>query len=247
MEARRPKTKAQAKLETREAMLEEGAKVLREMPVGDILSHVKAVDIAERAGKTTGAFYNIWKDQDEYRKDLIRHVLSPERFRVKFEIRQELDKRIQAPGVDLAELIRDMANKNFKGLEHEPYMALQLALWAKHSTNHDAVGEYVGSLYQGLNSELVPRFEVLLNAQGRRMRQPPYTVEHLAVVLMALIEGLHIRWAVDPGAVPDDLGAPPSGVEVSDQGPWGLFAAAAYALVLAMTEEVPPEAEEGTR
>jgi AcrR family transcriptional regulator len=247
MEARRPRTKAQAKQETREAMLEEGAKVLREMPVADILSHVKAVDIAARAGKTTGAFYNIWKDQDAYREDLIRHVLSPERFRVKFEIRQELDKRIQGPGADIAELIRDMANKNFEGLKDEPYMALQLALWAKHSTNHDAVGEFVGSLYQGLNLELVPRFKELLNAQGRRMRQPPYTVEHLVVVLMALIEGLHIRWAVDQGAVPDDLGAPPPGVEVGDRGPWGLFAATAYALVLAMTEDVPPDVEEDTR
>ncbi|WOT34263.1 TetR family transcriptional regulator C-terminal domain-containing protein [Streptomyces coeruleorubidus] len=229
------RTKAAARQESRNAMLKAGAEILHRVPVGDVLSQVKATNVAKLANRTTGSFYNIWVDHEAYLRDLIRYVLEPSRFdAVTQVIKEEITRQ---EGASYPELIKSVAEKNFTALKGDPFMSLQLALWAKRGSDHEMT-EHLRALYRSLNDKLIPVYDDLLKDLGRRMR-PPYKVEHLAVALMALLEGLHIRSEIDAEAVPEDLGASPEGVEYDPAHPWGLFAAAAYALIEAMTTESP--------
>jgi AcrR family transcriptional regulator len=215
-------------------MLETGMEILRETPAGQVLSQVKATVVTERAGKTTGAFYNLWPNQPSYHRELIRYAMSQDRFRTDTETRGKIADYLSEPEFDLAELFRVVGNLNFDGLKTEPVFALQLALWAKHDTDAD-ISAALRDLYRNLNETLIPLYEAILKSARRRLR-PPYTVRSLAATLTALVEGLQIRWAVDPEAVPDDIGVPPNAD--SHEGRWGLFAAIAYTLILAMTEPI---------
>ena len=61
--------------QTRLELLEAGAELLREQPVGDIFSQVKAADVARRAGgRSIGAIYHHWRDQEAYRQDLLAYI-----------------------------------------------------------------------------------------------------------------------------------------------------------------------------
>lgn len=228
------RSKAQARQESRDAMLEVGAEILRGAPFEEVLNKIKATEVARGAGRTTGAFYNIWKDQRDYRRDLIAYVLSPARFRVDGDTRHEIADQLSRPEFDLVELIRVAANLNFDGVKDEPYMPLQYALVASLVTNRDVHAE-LKRMYDELNDGLVPLYEAMLERSRRTMCRP-YTVRTLAIVMMALAEGLHIRWMVDAGAVPDDVGGPPPGAIQNDGERWGLFAACVYPLFMAMTE-----------
>src|SRR3954453_6796164 len=71
--------KAEASAETRATLLEAGAALLREQPVGDVLSQVTARAVVERVGRTTGAFFHQWATLEAYHRDLLAHVLDPHR------------------------------------------------------------------------------------------------------------------------------------------------------------------------
>ncbi|CAM5638909.1 hypothetical protein SAFG77S_12175 [Streptomyces afghaniensis] len=212
-------------------MLAEGARILHDMPVGNVLSQIKATEVAKGAHKTTGAFYNIWQDHNAYRRELIRYVLEPSRFDAVTEvIKDEVNRQKSA---SMQALVRSVADKNFSELKRNPFMGLQLTLWAKRESDPEMAAHLRG-LYQGLNERLIPVYTMLLKNLNRRMR-PPYEIQHLAVVMMALLEGLHIRSEIDPDAVPENLGAALDGIEYDPEHPWSLFAAASYALVESMT------------
>ncbi|HEX2806935.1 MAG TPA: TetR family transcriptional regulator C-terminal domain-containing protein [Kineosporiaceae bacterium] len=158
--------------------------------------------------------------------------------------RRVLGESLQRPDLSLADVIRAAANLNFEGLKNEPAMRLQQALWSQHATDPE-VRDRVGALYVAISQALVPLYSALLDRSRRRMK-PPYDVENLAVVLAALVEGLVVRWSVDPDAVPDDLGPPP-GVEPVEGEPWGTFASITYLIFMAMTEPITRPSDEAER
>ena len=100
------------------------------------------------------------------------------------------------------------------------------------------VCERLQGCYHLITEEIEPLLQLALDRFGLRIKAP-YRLRTLTVALQALGEGLHVRWAVDPEAVPDDVGAPP-GVPDADGGPWGLYAALCQTLVTAMTEPIEP-------
>ena len=220
------------------AMLEAAAEMLWESPVGDIFSDLKPVDIARRADppRTTGSFYNIWPTQTRFREAFVNYLLSLEHFRAERDAQSTIEELLASPDFDLAELIRVAGNKYFDGLKGEPVMRIQLALWTKADGNPQ-IRERLKALYDDVASAMIPLYETMVARAGRRMRAP-YTVHDLAVVLAALVEGLHIRWAIDHDAIAEDLGAPP-GAPAENGRPWGTFSSVAHIVVKGMTEPLP--------
>ncbi|WOT34237.1 hypothetical protein [Streptomyces coeruleorubidus] len=153
------RTKAAARQESRNAMLKAGAEILHRVPVGDVLSQVKATNVAKLANRTTGSFYNIWVDHEAYLRDLIRYVLEPSRFdAVTQVIKEEITRQ---EGASYPELIKSVAEKNFTALKGDPFMSLQLALWAKRGSDHEMT-EHLRALYRSLNDKLIPVYDDLL-------------------------------------------------------------------------------------
>jgi hypothetical protein len=229
-----------ARQATQAALLDAATRMLFEAPGKDRLLSLKPVDVVRRAdpARTTGAFYNIWPTHADFRRDLLAHLLSLERFRVDAATRDLLAQALAQEEFDLAETVRLAANMNFDGLKEEPAFVIQHALWTDHAAN-DEVRERLRGLYVAISDSLVPLYEAVLARSGRRMCAP-HTTYSLSVVLAALVEGLHVRWAVDPDAVPDNSGPPP-GVEVrrgedGSEQPWSLFATMVYVLLMSMSE-----------
>ena len=207
--------------------------MLCEAPAADPIGALKPVEVARRADppRTSGAFYNIWHTQAEFRRDLLQHVLSVERFEVGGPTVDTVADQVEQADFSLAETVRVAANLNFDGLKDDSSMRLKQALWSRHDCDPQ-ISELIRGLYAGINTMLGPVYEAALTRAGRRMR-PPYTIDHLATALAALEEGLHMRWTVQPESVPDDLG--PGAGELGE-GRWNLFSSVAYLIVTGMSE-----------
>jgi len=236
--------KAEAKAATRTALLESAQRLVLASPAADPIGALKPVEIVRRADppRTTGAFYNIWPTFRDFRDDLLQHLLAPERLTVGPATTVMVQGLSNAEDMPLAEVVRVVANLNFDGLPHDVALLLKQALWSRHRTE-PRVRELLAGLYDGVGDMMEPMYEGLLSAAGRRMRTP-YTVELLAVVLAALEEGLHLRWAVDPQAVPE------FGSEVDPEGQdrrWTTFAAVTHMIILGMTEDVGDTEDAGDR
>lgn len=230
-------SKAETAANTRADLLEAGAELLRDQPVGSILNQVKATEVARRAGRTIGAFYHHWRDQDAYHRDLIEYVLSPERLpstaAATTSVLADIDD-----GVLMEELVRRGCRANFEALRSSPFIPLFHALWSKQGTD-EHIREVLRRHYRAITDQLVPVYSAFFASQNIEPR-PPFTVETFAVTLIALAEGLTVRHAVDPDAVPLELPATRDAAKVPldgllDQGSWDLFSVVVLALLPAIT------------
>lgn len=230
-------TKAEAAATTRADLLEAGFQLLQEQPVGTILTQVKATEIARRAGRTIGAFYHHWPDQQAYQRDLIEHVLSPDRL-LSTAVAEESVRSNLAAGLPMEEIIRRGARANFETVRDDPTVPLFMALWSKQATD-DHIRKQLRQHYQQVTDQLVPVYAAFFDAQGWEPR-PPFTLETFASTLTALVEGLTVRAAVDPDAVPFDLPPVQAAARMPldgqlDQGSWDLFSTVVLALIPSMT------------
>jgi hypothetical protein len=228
--------KAAARQATKDALLQAAAGMLFDAPAADPIGALRPTEVVRRAvpPRSNGAFYNIWPTQEAFRRDLLHHVLSVDRIEVGRPTAEAGAELAAAPHIPVAETVRLLANLNFDGIKEDPSMRLRIALWTRHGVDPD-VRELLEALYDGVTTLFTPMYAGLVEKAGRRMR-PPFTIETLAVALASLSEGLHTRWTVQPGAVPDDLGPDADPDHVDRR--WSLFAAVTYMIFLGMTEPV---------
>ena len=220
-------------------MLDAGVRMLMECPGPDVLAALRPVDVARRCEppRTTGAFYNIWPTQPDFRRALLDHVLRLDQLQADDAITELLLKATADPDTPPREAFRITANLSFDELKDDPAFRLQHALWNRADADPE-VRTRLQRLYASISTTMIPRYEELLAGSGRRMAAP-HTLATMAVALTALFEGLVLRYAVDPDAVPDDAG-PPAGVDGDREAPrWSTYACLAHTLMLGMTEPDP--------
>lgn len=223
------RSKADASARTRADLLEAGAALLREQPVGSVLSQVTGRAVAHRAGRTTGAFFHQWPTQDAFHRDLTAYILDPARIPSTAEAVGSITAGL-ADGQPVDAVLQGAALANFAGVRADPFVPLWFALWSKHHGD-DHLTELLRGNYRAVTGGLTPLFEAMLEVSGRRMRAP-FTVESLAVTSTALVQGLALRVAVDPDAVP--TGAP--GAPGEDDADWDLFSSLLVAIFRAVTQ-----------
>jgi AcrR family transcriptional regulator len=135
-------------------------------------------------------------------------------------VHRAADAVAEAAGQDASfeDLARLVAGLSFEGLASSPEgERLNLAFVAYGDPDIDrrlgAQAAEVGHRW----AELLATWFPIYGLEPR----PPFTYESIAVVLMALVEGMHLRRTIDPGAVTGEV-APG----------WDLFASAALAFVV---------------
>jgi AcrR family transcriptional regulator len=220
--------KAEVSAETRAALLEAGAGLLREEPVGAVLSQLTARAVADRAGRTTGAFFHHWRSQEAYQQDLLAFVLEPARIRSTADAVDAVREGLKSGG-DPIRVLLDAARGNFASVLADPFVPLWHALWARHRTDpyvHDLLLDNM----QWVTAQVTPVLEAVIEASGRRLR-PPYTADDLSVVITALVQGLSLRVAIEPERVP--VQSPDA---APDDGSWDLAATTVVSLFEALTE-----------
>jgi AcrR family transcriptional regulator len=219
-------SREESKSHTRTDLLEAGAELLKDRPVGDVTAQVRAQDVVRYAGVSTGAFYYHWQSQYDYIKDLLDHVLSPDRYKLLLNETMKKAEKHACDGDDVETAVREACKANFEGLVHDPYHGLTLALWGR-AKEDERIRDRVKHLVQERNERYIPFYNEMLERFGLKMREG-YTVEQLQTALAALAEGLVIRYAHDDDA------------EVGAGG--DLFGTAAIQLVRGMTEPADRQA-----
>jgi AcrR family transcriptional regulator len=207
----------------RRVLLEAGRDHVLRHPFGEPLDHVRVTDIVKELGLSIGAVYHYWESQDDYRDDLLDLLLSPDQFpsvdRAGTAVAEQL-----AEGTSFVELARVVAGISYQGLALTPERErLTLALIAYAD---DDIDERLGRQADEVGARWAELFATHFPAFGLEPR-PPFTFDTIAVALMAMVEGMHLRRTVSPASVAGEL-APG----------WDLFAAAALAFILGATRPV---------
>jgi AcrR family transcriptional regulator len=209
-------------------LLEAGRDYLYESPLGEPLDHVRVTDIVSRLGLSIGAVYHYWDSQDDYRDDLLELLLSPEQLPAVQQAGEAVDRAV-ADDPTFEELVRTAAAISFEGLAVTPERErLALALLAYGDPEIDA---RQGAQSREVSHRWAELFATWFPAYGLEPR-PPFTFESMAVVLMALVQGMHVRRTVDPDAVTGELEAG-----------WDLFAGAALAFICSASRPISARAD----
>jgi AcrR family transcriptional regulator len=240
---------AEARKKTQLSLLEAGVAMVEKMPADELLSQVRIRDVAQEAEVSPAAVYHYWPSQQAFRRALAEYMLEPQRFRTQSEltpVTEQIDVETERLGqATIRGALRVGARANIERLVHTRKMRLQMGLWAKH--DDDQVALLLRRMYRALADDFIPLYERLAALEGRRFRAP-FTVRDFAVAITALTEGFTLRRAVDPEAVPTNLGgSPPMIGEASDanEPAWDLYSTCVYFLASCMTE--PEEEVEGSQ
>jgi AcrR family transcriptional regulator len=180
-------------------MLEAGIELLQEQP---LVSRLTARAVARRAGLTTGSYYYYWEGQESYIKDLLTHRLGERRYQWLAQVEKRV-RRLVAQGASFDEIVTKAARWGLDSIERDPVFALQVGLWAQYAADPKSA-EALAQLYREFNEHFLPLYRRVLESADLELR-PPFTAEHAAILVTALVEGLVLQRRVDRAAVPENL------------------------------------------
>lgn len=203
---------------TRDSLLDAAEERFSRLTLGELFAGLSASGVSEQAGlPTQSAFFHHFGNQERWAAEVARH------FTRSGAVDDEIVAVTEQIGVLAGELrageptdwlagIRAAADLDWKILSSDlGNFEQQLLVWIGRERalileagSTGTAGDLVAELYGSIQDRFEPVYAELLAAWGRKMR-PDLTVGDLAVALTALVEGLILRSAVDPDAVPDDL------------------------------------------
>lgn len=105
--------------------------------------------------------------------------------------------------VSPSHVVNALGDAYFTQALNDDVLTLQMLAWVA-ANEHESMKDNFGVLYDSLDQRTVEGLSAMLEAWGRTPI-PPFTWSTIATTLTALTEGLLIRRAVDPEAVPISL------------------------------------------
>lgn len=198
--------------------------LLADVRITDVLAEVNRQ--AEDGGRpmTTGAFYQIWADQESFQRELLAHIMD----QIATPGREEIDKLAFEMVADRApgdEIFRELSDADFRTARQSPEIFLALGLGALASP------DMVRDAQEVANRKFLEAFEhlftTLMRYSGRRLRAGR-TLADLIWATEALQVGYLLRSRSHPN-IPEQL---------DDEG-WTARASAYLGIINAFTEQVP--------
>ena len=188
---------------TRQRLLDAGIEILQEQAAGNVMSHVKAPLVSKRAGLTPGAFYYHWPKQHLFVRELLEHLLHPDR---KLPHADEYYERLRSPVTtidELEDLYRHLAVRNIEMAVASSRFAVQMAMWTRQA-DEPQISELLRDLYAGRERRLHKAYTAGFRSAGLEPR-PPLTIETVTTILTALFEGSAVRHSIDPHALSAEM------------------------------------------
>jgi AcrR family transcriptional regulator len=191
---RRRLTRAEAKAQTRQRLLDSAARIFAQKGFGG----ASLEEIAESAGYSTGAMYANFGNKDQLFLEVVAAQRSRAAARRIEEAAQIFDEAL-AGGTDvfdaLSRMFVQIADRD------RAVAPLQAEFWLYAVRNPDAKRVIADSLSSQVD-DLEP---VVARALERYGAAPDATPREVTVILLALFQGLVRRRRLEPAAVPDDL------------------------------------------
>jgi AcrR family transcriptional regulator len=221
--------------QTRTLLLETGALLALERfrdaldaeAVAGPTSTISSAQVCAAAGVTTGSLYQLWDNQDAYRRDLLFHLL--ESANSDPVDTSEIVGKGAAATDNPDDAVRIIGQLAWERLRDRDTYGIFLSAFGL--IRDPEVAAAIAMVYRKADDANIPLYELLLAFFGLRMR-PPLEVADLAVAIGALNDGFTIRWKVDPAATRPDLVWQPDDPDAE----WSLFTVSAAGLVRALTE-----------
>lgn len=195
--------------DSREAMLDAAWRIVVEsfgFSSGDdprqiqakILEQLKAAEIANRAGLTTGAFYNRWSNRAAFLEDFLDYALSVDRSPT---LTRMLELSETMAGRPYLERTMILAEADLATVAANPAFAIQTHLWSLMRSRHD-IQARMANMYRDFRQPMNGLFETLLEDMAREIR-PPFTLDQFSNALVALAEGFTMQSVAGGEASPD--------------------------------------------
>jgi AcrR family transcriptional regulator len=189
---------------TREALLAAGAHLLATDP-SHAFGVLRASHVARQAGRTTGAFFNIWPTQEAYLGDLVDYVLSPERGTTGAAVGTVVADGLRT-GADEDAVLLAIAKVVLAEVPNDPQTVLELLLWSRANGDR-ALRRHLAERYRILDEASAEAFTIYLRHNGRRMRRG-FSAELLSATLQDVSQIIGLREAVAEGTyTPEHLAA----------------------------------------
>jgi AcrR family transcriptional regulator len=181
--------------QTREELLAAGAHLLATDP-SHAFGVLRASHVARQAGRTTGAFFNIWPTQEAYLGDLVDYVLSPERGTTGAAVGVVVAEALRT-GADEDAVLLAIAEVVLAEVPNDPQTVLELLLWSR-AHGDSALRRHLAERYRILDEASAEAFTVYLRRNGRRMRRG-FTAELLSATIQDVSQIIALREAVAQG------------------------------------------------
>ncbi len=181
--------------QTRDDLLAAGAHLLATDP-SHAFGVLRASHVAREAGRTTGAFFNIWATQEAYLDDLVDYVLSPERGTTGAAVGEVAAEVLRAGGDEDA-LLLAIAETVLKEVPNDPQTVLELLLWSRAHGDR-AFRRHLAERYRLLDEAGADFFTWYLKRNGRRMRRG-FDAALLSATIQDVSQIISLREAVGRG------------------------------------------------
>ncbi|HMU79498.1 MAG TPA: TetR family transcriptional regulator [Microthrixaceae bacterium] len=167
-------------------------------PAGPLeaLANVKVSDVARHAGVTKGALYHLWDSQDDYRRDLLQHLLDQVEKEGLERAEQIIAEAVDDEGrpfIDVTDLAVHLSTGSYRDLRDDPRAQAQFSFY--NYVHDPRVRRLLATGSSGFDSY----YDLYLVTSGRRMREP-YTVGHLITSVNAFMMGSVIRHRISRGS-----------------------------------------------
>jgi AcrR family transcriptional regulator len=180
---------------TRDDLLAAGAHLLATDP-SHAFGVLRASHVAAQAGRTTGAFFNIWPTQEAYLDDLVDYVLSPERGTTGAAVGVVVAEGLRT-GADEDAVLLAIAKVVLAEVPNDPQTVLELLLWSRAHGDR-AFRRHLAERYRILDEASAEAFMMYLRRNGRRMRRG-FTAEQLSATMQDVSQIIALREAVGEG------------------------------------------------
>jgi len=182
--------------DTRTRLLEAGREILVERGLPATLD-LRLAEVVESVGLSTGAAYNIWKSQTEFRQDLSLHLASSFQWADTTAVAQAI--ATLGPDTTMADWVDVVCEAYFPHFVANQSFFLVLHFWGVREPD-PALRDAIIQGYETLHAE----FEFLYTATIRRYGLevvPPFTISDLTTMITASIEGLALRHRFQPDRI----------------------------------------------
>ncbi|CAM2967990.1 TetR family transcriptional regulator [Skermania piniformis] len=197
---------------TRSLLLEAGRRVLASSDEGLLLSGLTVDQVAESAGLSGQTFHTAFSTRSgagvvggkaAFIAELLDTLLDHRDPKLRARVEDVVAAQSAAAIGDPRQLVRDICRWDYERVRDEEDTQLRIVACAVARDNKRAVRSVKAS-YSDLLRIAHETTEGMLRSWGASLRQP-FTLDKLAVVMTALVEGLVLRSRFDPEAVSPEL------------------------------------------
>lgn len=179
--------------ETRARLLETGRDMIRETGLPETLD-IRIADVCARATMTTGAAYNIWQNQDDYRRDLAVFLASDFGWadtNTIFEATSTL-----GPTSTMDDWVTAVCEAYFPVFTQNRDFYLILHYWGVDNPS-PRLTTAIRDGYNTIHTNFLNLYTATIARYGLTVT-PPHTLDDITTLITANLEGLAIRHRFQP-------------------------------------------------